>query len=65
MSSFASPLSTIFSGFQHVGTVRKGKRFLRILFNQKDCHAVCIDLADDIEDLIDIQRGQTPWTARP
>src|SRR2546426_8718540 len=46
------------AGFQHVASVRHRESFGRVLLDQQDSGALLIDVADDVEDLVDQDGGE-------
>ena len=46
------------AGLQHVGAVRDGQRHFSVLLHQQDRDALFVDFLDDLENLLDQQRGQ-------
>ena len=46
------------AGLQHVGAVRDGQRQFSVLLHQQDRDALFVAFLDDLENLLDQQRGQ-------
>ena len=44
---------------KHICFIGNGERFFRILLDQKNGHSVLVDFLDNIENLINIEWGQT------
>ena len=57
-SSVGFALHLDLAGLQHVGTVGDLQGHFGVLLHQQHGHAVAVDLADDLEDLLDQQRRQ-------
>ena len=57
-SSAAVPDSTTTPGLQHVGAVGDRQRHVGVLLDHEDRRALAVDLLDDVEHLLDIERRQ-------